>query len=61
MTYNTDVGNNDEYTARAAGVLAGTAYVDVYVEFTDLTDNTTYTALNDQWGNPPPHATSSRT
>ncbi len=55
MTFNTDVGNNDEYTgAVPQAVLAGTSYVDVYVEFTDLTDNTTYTGVNDQWGNPPP-------
>jgi hypothetical protein len=55
MTYNTDVGNNDEYTgAVPQAALVGAAYVDVRVEFTDLTDATVYTSVNDQSGNPPP-------
>ncbi len=55
MTYNTDKGNNDEYTgAVPQPALVGAAYVEVRVEFTDLTDMTTYTGVNDQSGNPPP-------
>jgi hypothetical protein len=55
MAYNGDVGNNDEYKGDVPqAALAGTQYVDVRVEFTDLTDNSVYTGVNDQSGNPPP-------
>lgn len=55
MTYNTDVGNNDEYTAQVPqAALVGATYVDVTVIFTDLTDMTTFEVTGDQQGTPPP-------
>ncbi len=55
MAYNGDVGNNDEYKGDVPqAALAGAAWVEVRVVFTDLTDMTTYTGVNDQSGNPPP-------
>ncbi len=44
MTYNTDIGeNNDEYTAQVPqAALLGAAWVDVSILFTDLTDGTDY-------------------
>lgn len=53
--YHGDVGNNDEYKGDVPqSALAGASYVDVHVEFTDLTDMSVFTAVNDQNGNPPP-------
>jgi len=55
MTYNGDVGNNDEYTAAVPqSALLGVSYVDVTVIFTDATDGSTYEVTGDQNGNPPP-------
>jgi hypothetical protein len=55
MTYNTDVGNNDEYTAQIPQAsLVGATYVDVTVIFTDETDLSTFEVVGDQAGNPPP-------
>ncbi len=55
MAYNGDVGNNDEYKGDVPqSALAGAGWVEVRVVFTDLSDNTTYTGVNDQNGNPPP-------
>jgi hypothetical protein len=55
MTYNGDVGNNDEYKGDVPQTaLAGAAWVEVRVVFTDQSDNTTSTGVNDQNGNPPP-------
>jgi hypothetical protein len=55
MSYNGEVGNNDEYTADVPQVaLIGASYVDVHVKFHDTTDDTWWDATNDQSGNPPP-------
>ena len=55
MVYNGDVGNNDEYKADVPqSALAGCAWVEVRVVFTDLTDNSTYTDVKDQQGQGPP-------
>jgi hypothetical protein len=51
MTYNTDVGNNDEYTGTIpAG--HGCSEVEYYIKVVDLTDMAECYG-NDQWGNPP--------
>ena len=43
MTYNTDVGSNDEYTAQVPqAALVGATWVDVDVVFTDGTDSSEY-------------------
>jgi hypothetical protein len=43
MTYNTDIGNNDEYTAQVPQTaLVGAAWVDVDVVFTDASDASEY-------------------
>ena len=43
MTYNTDIGSNDEYTAQVPqAALLGASWVDVEILFTDLTDGTDY-------------------
>jgi hypothetical protein len=43
MVYNTDIGNNDEYTAMVPqAMLLGASTVTVEVMFTDLTDGTDY-------------------
>jgi hypothetical protein len=57
MSYNTDIGNNDEfigYIPQAA--LVGAAWVDVTVIFTDNADMpaSEFEILGDQNGNPPP-------
>jgi len=55
MTYNTDIGNNDEYIGFIPQAdLLGAAWVDVTVVFTDLADDTTFEITGDQQGNPPP-------
>lgn len=44
MTYNTDVGNNDEYTAQIPqSALVGATWVDVSITFGDATDGSEYT------------------
>ena len=43
MTYNTDVGNNDEYTAQVPqAALLGATWVNVEIVFTDATDASTF-------------------
>lgn len=55
MTYNVDVGNNDEYTAAIpSSALQGVSEIWFYCEAYDETDMTTYTGAQDQWGNNPP-------
>jgi hypothetical protein len=55
MTYNGDIGNNDEYTAQVPqAALLGVSFVDVTVIFTDQTDGSTFEITGDQNGNPPP-------
>lgn len=55
MTYNGDIGNNDEYTAQVPqAALVGASWVDVTVVFTDQTDSTTFEVLGDQANNSPP-------
>ena len=55
MTFNGDVGNNDEYTGQVPqGDLVPGSYVDVTVVFTDATDSSTFEITGDQSGNPPP-------
>lgn len=55
MTYNTDIGNNDEYIGFIPQAdLVGAGTVDVTVIFHDLTDATDYEITGDQAGNPPP-------
>jgi hypothetical protein len=51
MTYNTDVGNNDEYTGTIPST-HGCSEVEFYVEAVDLTDMT-YCYGQDQCGNSP--------
>lgn len=54
MSYNTDVGNNDEYIGYIAQAdLVGASYVDVTVVFHDATDASDYEITGDQQGNPP--------
>lgn len=56
MTYNTDVGNNDEYTAAIpAGALSGQPEIWFYCDAYDSTDASTYTGAQDQNGHDPPH------
>jgi hypothetical protein len=51
MVFNTDVGNNDEYTGTIpAG--HGCSVVEFYIKVVDLTDMAECYG-NDQWGNPP--------
>lgn len=55
MTYNGDIGNNDEYTGQIpVGALTGTE-VWFYCEGYDSTDSSTYTGAQDQNGHDPPH------
>jgi len=55
MSYQGDVGNNDEYTAAVPqAALLGVSYVDVTVIFTDDTDGTQFEVTGDQANNPPP-------
>jgi len=55
MTYNTDVGNNDEYTgAIPSSALQGLSEIWFYCDAYDETDMTTYSGAQDQWGNNPP-------
>jgi hypothetical protein len=55
MTYNSDIGNNDEYKGDVPqAALVGAAWVDVTVIFTDTTDNTTFEVTGDQQGHVPP-------
>ncbi|MBK7701930.1 MAG: hypothetical protein IPI34_03065 [bacterium] len=55
MTFQGDVGSNDEYTTQVPqGMLMGASYVDVHVKFHDLTDDTWYTDVKDQANNSPP-------
>lgn len=55
MSYNVDKGNNDEYLGNIPqAALAGAAYVDVTVLFTDETDGSVFEILADQAGNVPP-------
>jgi hypothetical protein len=55
MSYNGDVGSNDEYLGQIPqAALVGASYVDVTVIFTDLTDNTTFEVTGDQQGHAPP-------
>lgn len=55
MTYQGDVGSNDEYTAQIPQVdLVPGSYVEVTVIFTDETDSSTFEVTGDQSNNPPP-------
>ncbi len=55
MTYNTDVGNNDEYTgAIPASALDGQSEIWFYCDAYDSTDASTYTGAQDQNSNDPP-------
>jgi hypothetical protein len=55
MYYQGDVGGNDEYKADVPQyALAGAAWVEVRVVFTDLTDNSEYTDVKDQSSQGPP-------
>jgi hypothetical protein len=55
MTYNGEVGNNDEYTVDIPqSMLIGAGYVEVHVKFHDTTDDTWWVDVNDQADNPPP-------
>ena len=55
MSYNTDIGANDEYIGFIPqAALIGASYVDVTVFFDDLTDGTTFEITGDQAGNTPP-------
>jgi hypothetical protein len=55
MTFQGDVGSNDEYTTQVPqGMLMGASYVEVHVKFHDLTDDTWYTDVKDQANNSPP-------
>jgi hypothetical protein len=55
MTYNTDVGNNDEYTASIpAAALTGQSEIWFYCEGYDSSDASTYTGAQDQNNNAPP-------
>ncbi len=53
--YNSDIGNNDEYTTQIPqSLLLGAAWVEIHFKAHDLTDDTWYEGTNDQAGNPPP-------
>jgi len=55
MTYNGDVGANDEYTAQIpTSMTLGASWVEVDITFHDLSDGTDYTGLADQAGNVAP-------
>jgi len=55
MTYNSDVGSNDEYTAQVPqAALAGATQVSATVRFADLTDGSVFEVTGDQAQNPPP-------
>jgi hypothetical protein len=55
MTYNTDVGNNDEYTAVIpSSALQGVSEIWFYCDAYDESDATTYSGAQDQNGNNPP-------
>lgn len=55
MVFNTDVGNNDEYTASIpAAAFDGIAEIYFYCEGYDSTDASTYTGIKDQNSNDPP-------
>jgi len=55
MYFQGDVGSNDEYKGVVPQYdLAGTAWVEVRVVFTDLTDNSEYADVKDQNGQGPP-------
>ena len=55
MSYNTDIGNNDEYIGFIPQAdLVGAAWVDVTVFFDDLSDGTEFEITQDQIGTPPP-------
>jgi Starch binding domain len=54
MNYNVDKGNNDEYLGNIPqAALAGAAYVDVTVLFTDAVDGSVFEITADQAGNVP--------
>jgi hypothetical protein len=55
MTYNGDVGNNDEYTAAIPSSALGGADIWFYCDGYDYTDSTTCTGGQDQSGHDPPH------
>ena len=55
MAYNVDVGNNDEYKGTIpSSALQGVTELYFYCEAYDLSDATTYTGCQDQYGNNPP-------
>ncbi len=55
MTFNVDIGANDEWTATIpAGALNGGEDQLFYVEIRDISDDTWYTGITDQGGNNPP-------
>ncbi len=55
MTFNTDVGNNDEYIAAIpSSALSGNSEIWFYCEAYDSTDASTYSGAKDQNGNDPP-------
>ena len=55
MTYNGDVGNNDEYVGVVPqAALIGASTVSVHVIFYDATDMSEYSDVNDQADNAPP-------
>jgi len=55
MSYNTDVGNNDEYIGFIPQMdIAGSSTIEVNVVFTDLADATEFGITGDQNGNPAP-------
>ncbi len=55
LTFQGDVGSNDEYTAQVPqSMLAGASTVTVDFTATDTTDGSTYTSINDQAGHTDP-------
>ncbi|HSG29358.1 MAG TPA: hypothetical protein VLA34_12830, partial [Candidatus Krumholzibacterium sp.] len=55
MTFNVDVGSNDEYTANIpVAALEGNSEIWFYCEAYDSTDASTYTGAQDQNNNDPP-------
>lgn len=55
LTFQGDVGSNDEYTAQVPqSMLAGASTVTVDFTANDTTDGTSYTAINDQAGHADP-------
>jgi hypothetical protein len=55
MPYFGDNGSNDEYKAQIPqAALLGASYVDVRIVFSDASDGTEYTDVQDQAGNVPP-------